>query len=108
MSQDTGDIIKITAAAATAFAAILTAFYVVIMRPLVGLLQAKILAEVKATFSDLQSNVKSEFTSVRSEIKVEFTNLRSEMKLEFAAVRGEMAAMEKRLNDRIDTYVIRH
>lgn len=108
MTQDTGEIVKITAAAATAFAGILTAFYVVIMRPLIILLQGKILAEGKATFTELQSNTKSEFTALRSEIKVEFTTLRSEMKLEFAAVRAEMAAMEKRLNDRIDTYVIRH
>jgi hypothetical protein len=86
MNQDDIALIKIAAATATAFAAVLTAFYVVIMRPLIGLLQGKILAEVKS----------------------EFTTLRSEMKLEFATVRTEMTAMEKRLNDRIDAYVIRH
>lgn len=75
MNQDDITLIKIGATTATAFAAVLTAFYVVIMRPLIGLLQAKIVAE---------------------------------MKLEFAALRTEMTAMEKRLNDRIDTYVIRH
>jgi large-conductance mechanosensitive channel len=96
MTPDDIAIIKVVAAAGTAFAAILTAFYVVIMRPLIKLLRERIVFEIKA-----------ELTTMQSELKADINGLRTEMKLEFAAVRAELGATEKRLNDRIDTYVMR-
>lgn len=40
-------------------------------------------------------------------VSLEMNNMRLELKAEFTAVRTEMKDMETRLNQRIDTYVVR-
>lgn len=87
MNPNTIETLKTWAALLAAMAAMLGGFHIVVTRPILAL-------------------VKSEFKGLRTEIESEFKVVRLEMTSEFKAIRAEMAAMETRLNQRIDTHLV--
>ena len=50
--------------------------------------------------------VKAELSSSESRLEIRLMELEKNLKLEMAGIKLEMAAMEKRLNERIDTRLV--
>ena len=74
-----------------------------IVAGLFGVVTVPMMRLIKSEISGLRNEMKGEFGTLRAEIKAEFILVRSEIK----DVRVEMKEMENRLNERINTHLIR-
>ena len=55
----------------------------------------------------LMALLKAEMNAIRAEMKADAVALKSDLKAEINTVKVEMSAMEKRLNERIDVWVLK-
>src|SRR5262249_38624105 len=95
MSPNALETLKTLAALIAAFAAVLGGLYAVVTRPLqkeLDAIQGKIQAESRAEFATFSMEMKGEFAAIRTE---------------YNELRSELRAMETRLNERIETRIVR-